>query len=207
MGEIRLEGLAYDIRTCRLCVEHPAGKKALPHEPRPVAILSDKAKILIAGQAPGMRVHNSGIPFTDASGERLREWLGVTSAQFYNPAQFAILPMGFCFPGYDAKGSDLPPRKECAPLWRDRAMAAMPQIEMIVAIGLYAQAWHLQGRIRKSMTDTVLNWRSLAQSNAGPVIMPLPHPSWRNTGWLKRNAWFEEELLPELKKRVNSLIS
>ncbi len=207
MGENRVDGLSREISMCRLCIEQPSGKHALPHAPRPVAVLSAKARILIAGQAPGLRVHQTGKPFNDASGDRLRDWLGVSSGAFYDPALFAILPMGFCFPGYDARGADLPPRKECAPLWRKPAMAAMPQIALVLAVGSYAQAWHLQDRAKKSMTDTVLNWRSFAGGNSGPSVMPLPHPGWRNTGWLKRNPWFEEDVLPELKRRINILIS
>jgi uracil-DNA glycosylase len=132
-----LAALSAAIAACRLCRDAPARGPAdrLPHEPRPVAVISDTARILIAGQAPGLRVHESGLPFNDASGDRLRTWLGVTRAEFYDPQKFAIVPMGFCFPGYDAHGSDLPPRRECAPLWRARIMAAMPQVELVLAIG------------------------------------------------------------------------
>lgn len=190
--------LLSEIRACRVCRDAPAARP-LPHEPRPVAVLSHRARILIAGQAPGLRVHESGIPFDDASGDRLRDWLGVDRPQFYNPDNFAIVPMGFCFPGYDAHGSDLPPRRECAPLWRARVLAAMPQIELTLAVGGYAQAYHLGLKRGQSMTDTVASWReNLARHN----VLPLPHPSWRNTGWLKKHPWFEAELLPELRKRV-----
>ncbi|WP_234835443.1 uracil-DNA glycosylase family protein, partial [Sinorhizobium meliloti] len=177
----------------------------LPHEPRPVAVLSASARILIAGQAPGLRVHESGLPFNDASGDRLRQWLSVDRAAFYDQRNFAIVPMGFCFPGYDRHGSDLPPRSECAPLWRQRAMDAMPQIELVLAVGHYAQRWHLGTDCPKSMTETVRNWQRYAKRNSGISVLPLPHPSWRNTGWLRRHPWFEAELLPFLRERVQAL--
>ena len=171
-----------------------------------MAVISSTARILIAGQAPGLRVHESGLPFDDASGNRLRDWLGVDRPTFYDRDRFAIVPMGFCFPGYDAKGSDLPPRRECAPLWREPVMAAMPQVELVLAIGHYAQAWHLGAARAKSMTETVMDWRRHLGRNEQPAVLPLPHPSWRNTGWLKRHPWFAEDLLPELRTRVQSLI-
>jgi len=177
----------------------------LPHEPRPVTIISSKARILIAGQAPGLRVHQSGLPFDDASGDRLRQWLDVDRAAFYDRHRFAILPMGFCFPGYDTTGSDLPPRRECAPTWRATVLAAMPQIELVLAIGQYAQAWHLGPARRKSMTETVSAWKQYLLINDGVPVLPLPHPSWRNSGWLKRHPWFEAELLPVLRNRVKNL--
>lgn len=195
-----IESLSASIASCRLCREVVV--KPLPHEPRPVAVLSTAAKVLIAGQAPGLRVHETGIPFNDASGNRLRDWLGVSREQFYDAGNFAILPMGFCFPGYDAYGSDLPPRTECAPHWRKRALDAMPQIELVLAVGSYAQRWHLGPAMAPSMTDTVRNWRS--HSRLG--VIPLPHPSWRNSGWLKKNPWFEAELLPELQRKVSRWI-
>ncbi|MFN7026130.1 MAG: uracil-DNA glycosylase family protein [Pseudorhizobium sp.] len=202
-----LDDLRASIAACRICRDVPARGIAdrLAHEPRPVAVLSAKARILIAGQAPGLRVHQSGLPFNDASGDRLRDWLGVDREAFYDRDLFAIAPMGFCFPGYDAKGSDLPPRRECAPLWRRAVVDAMPQIELVLAIGQYAQAWHLGSRRRKGMTETVHNWREYFLSNQQPRVMPLPHPSWRNTGWLKRNPWFQEEVLPLLKQHVDRL--
>ncbi|MDQ0320604.1 uracil-DNA glycosylase [Pararhizobium capsulatum DSM 1112] len=198
--------LRQSIAACRLCRDAPWGgpQNQLPHEPRPVAVISDKARVLIAGQAPGLRVNNTGLPFNDASGDRLRQWLDVAREEFYDPDRFAIVPMGFCFPGYDAHGSDLPPRRECAPTWRSHVMEAMPQIELILAIGQYAQRWHLGDRRRKSMTETVENWRAFLGVNQGPVVLPMPHPSWRNTAWLKKHPWFERDLLPELRKRVKS---
>jgi uracil-DNA glycosylase len=203
-----LDSLRAAIRICRLCRDAPARgpQHCLPHEPRPVAVLSRTARILIAGQAPGLRVHESGLPFNDASGDRLRSWLGVGREEFYDPDRFAIVPMGFCFPGYDDKGSDLPPRRECAPLWRQPVMDAMPQIELILTIGQYAQAWHLGARRKKDMTETVRDWREYYFVNQAPRILPLPHPSWRNTGWLRRNPWFEADVLPVLKQDVDRLI-
>lgn len=193
--------LSASIASCRLCREAKA--RPLPHEPRPAVVLSKTARILIAGQAPGLRVHETGIPFNDASGDRLRQWLGVTRDQFYDPANFAILPMGFCFPGYDTHGADLPPRKECASQWRARALAIMPQIELVLAVGGYAQKWHLGPAAAPSMTDTVRDWKAHLKK----AVLPLPHPSWRNTGWLKKNPWFEAELLPELRSKVSRWIS
>ena len=201
-----LEALAGRARGCRLCVEAPTGLP-LPHEPRPVLAPSSSARILIAGQAPGTRVHASGVPFTDPSGDRLRDWLGVDAETFYDSRRFAILPMGFCFPGLDARGSDLPPRRECAPAWRAPLMALMPQLELVLTIGLYAQAWHLGDKRKPSLTDTVRDWRTLWDSGAHPRVLPLPHPSWRNSGWLKRNPWFENELLPFLKAEIADRIS
>ncbi len=206
--EDELQVLRSAIAACRLCRDMPAKGEAdrLPHEPRPVVTLSSTARILIAGQAPGLRVHESGLPFNDASGDRLRQWLAVDRESFYNPDHFAIVPMGFCFPGYDAAGSDLPPRRECAPFWRQRIMDAMPQIELILTIGQYAQAWHLGAQRMASMTQTVAEWRRYLLTNRSPAILPLPHPSWRNSGWLKRNPWFESELLPVLQQRVKTLL-
>ncbi|MBB3656911.1 uracil-DNA glycosylase [Rhizobium sp. BK650] len=161
--------------------------------------------MLIAGQAPGLRVHESGLPFDDASGDRLRQWLHVDRPTFYDRDRFAIVPMGLCFPGYDANGSDLPPRRECAPVWQDRVLSVMPQIELVLAVGGHAQAWHMGAMRRENMTETVRAWRNSLESDRQPALLPLPHPSWRNTAWLKRNPWFEEELLPELRRRIKML--
>lgn len=199
-----LDRLLRDIRACRLCRDAPHGKP-LPHEPRPVVVGSTEARILIAGQAPGLRVHESGLPFDDRSGDRLRDWLGVDREAFYDASRFAIVPMGFCFPGYDAKGSDLPPRRECAPEWRERLMAEMPQLDLVLTIGHYAQAWHLGPLRRKSMTETVADWRAIFNARDRPRVLPLPHPSWRNTAWLKKNPWFETDLLPVLRAQVRAL--
>jgi len=204
-----LDALREEIARCRICRETPLRGDAyrLPHEPRPVAVISTTARVLIAGQAPGLRVHESGVPFNDPSGDRLRDWLDVDRETFYDRDRFAIVPMGFCFPGYDAKGSDLPPRRECAPQWRERVLAAMPQIELVLAIGQYAQAWHLGGQRRENMTETVRAWQSILFANRPPAVLPLPHPSWRNSGWIKRNPWFERELLPTLRQRINMLVN
>ena len=202
-----LEALRQAIAACRICRDAPIRgiDDRLPHEPRPVAVLSTRARVLIAGQAPGLRVHESGLPFDDASGDRLRQWLQVDRPAFYDRDRFAIVPMGFCFPGYDAKGSDLPPRRECAPVWRGRVLPAMPQIELVLAVGGYAQASHMGSMRRENMTETVRAWRNSLESDRQPALLPLPHPSWRNTAWLKRNPWFEEELLPELRRRIKML--
>ncbi len=167
---------------------------------------SSTARLLIAGQAPGTRVHESGIPFNDPSGDRLRDWLGIGRDAFYDSARVAIAPMGFCFPGLDAKGADLPPRKECAPAWRDRLIASMPQVELVLAIGMYAQKWHLGAMRGRTLTETVRNWRAIFERRDGPRVLPLPHPSWRNTAWLKKNPWFEAELLPVLRAEVGRLV-
>jgi uracil-DNA glycosylase len=200
------DDLAARVRACRLCVVDPHGKP-LPHEPRPVFVLSTTAKILIAGQAPGTRVHATGVPFNDPSGDRLRDWLGASRDQFYDADLFAILPMGFCFPGLDVHGGDLPPRRECAPAWRMQLLAAMPRIELVIAIGAYAQRWHLGGRRLPSLTATVQAWRDVFARDTTPRVLPLPHPSWRNSGWLKRNPWFEADLLPVLKREVHARIA
>jgi uracil-DNA glycosylase len=201
-----LQRLAEEIGGCRLCRVAPKGRP-LPHEPRPVLVPSSTARILIAGQAPGTKVHAVGIPFYDASGDRLRDWLGVTRDEFYDSDLFAILPMGFCFPGQDAKGADLPPRPECAEAWRAELMALMSQVELVLAVGLYAQAWHLRTGRAASLTETVMRWRDIYAVDGKPGIFPLPHPSWRNSGWLKRNPWFEMDLLPFLKAEIRRRIT
>lgn len=162
---------------------------------------SATARLAIVGQAPGTRVHASGRPFTDPSGERLRDWLGIGPDIFYDERRVAVVPMGFCFPGLDDKGGDLPPRRECVPLWRERLMAALPAIETIVLVGQYAHKWHLGKDRRPSLTETVAAWRDYA-----PRCFPTPHPSWRNNAWLKKNPWFEAEVLPALRRRVGELV-
>ncbi|WP_420959988.1 uracil-DNA glycosylase family protein [Brucella sp. IR073] len=196
-----------EISQCRVCFDAPRHGKPLPHEPRPVCVMSRTARIAICGQAPGIRVHNTGVPFNDPSGDRLRQWLGVTREEFYDPARFAVIPMGFCFPGYDANGGDLPPRRECREIWHDRVFAGMPQLKLIIAIGQYAQAYHMPDRLQKSLTQTVENWRAFIETpdEAGRIVLPLPHPSWRNSGWLKRNPWFDRELVPELQRLIREL--
>ena len=178
-----LDRLLANIRACRRCVEAP-DRQPLPHEPRPVLRVSRTARLAVCSQAPGTRVHASGIPFTDASGDRLRSWLDVTSDEFYDIEKFAIVPMGFCFPGQDAKGGDLPPRRECAPAWRTPLMALMPRIDLVLTIGIYAQSWHMGAARRPSLTETVKDWRAIWESSVGAKVLPLPHPSWRNSGWL-----------------------
>ncbi len=198
-----LNRLLAQIRACRICVENPIGKP-LPHEPRPVIAASSSARILIASQAPGTKVHLSGKPFTDASGDRLRNWLDVTDDEFYDPEKFAIVPMGFCFPGQDAHGGDLPPRRECAPHWRQPLMDLMPQIDLVLTIGIYAQSWHMGTARRASLSETVMNWRAAWDGSVTRKVLPLPHPSWRNTGRLKHNPWFETDLLPFLRAEIRS---
>ena len=193
-----------DIRRCRICRDTPVGAP-LPHEPRPVVQVDRSARLLIAGQAPGTRVHASGRPFTDPSGDRLRQWLGIGEDVFYDQSKVAIVPMGFCFPGLDARGGDLPPRGECAPQWRAQVMAQLPHLGLVLTIGQYAQRWHLGGRRKASLTQTVASWRELFET-LDPPVLPLPHPSWRNTGWLKKNPWFEAETVPVLQREVARLL-
>lgn len=204
-----LEGLLESIRACQLCVAQPEGAP-LPHDPRPVLRVSTTARLLVASQAPGNLVHQTGLPFNDPSGDRLRQWMGVDRETFYDAARIAIVPMGFCFPGYDASGSDMPPRRECRKRWHDELFDMLPQIETVLAIGRYSQDYHLARRCvmrrnGETVADVVKRWRELAKGS--PRIIPLPHPSWRNTGWLKRHPWFETELLPELRKEVARLTS
>lgn len=206
-NEKMLDTLATEIKACRICRDAPRYGAPLPHEPNPVCVVSSSARVVICGQAPGIRVNKTGIPFNDPSGDRLRDWLGVDRAEFYDPDKFAIVPMGFCFPGYDANGGDRPPRRECRETWHDRVFRAMPQIQLILTIGQYAQAYHLHRYRRASMTETVLNWQEYFAAKDGPAILPLPHPSWRNNVWLKKNPWFTENVLPVLREKVRILIS
>lgn len=202
-----LDTLSSEIKACRICRDAPGYGVPLPDEPNPVCVLSATARIVICGQAPGIRVHNTGLPFNDPSGVRLRDWLGVDRETFYDPDKFAIVPMGFCFPGYDAHGSDLPPRRECRETWHDRVFHSMPQIELVLTIGQYAQTYHLGSRRRANMTETVLNWRDYFEPESGRSILPLPHPSWRNSSWLKKNTWFAQDVLPVLQEKVRILTS
>lgn len=203
----QLAALAREIGACRTCVTAPAGRP-LPHEPRPVCVMSSSARIAVCGQAPGTRVHASGRPFTDPSGERLRDWMGIGEDIFYDPAKLAIVPMGFCFPGLDDKGGDLPPRRECRRLWHDRVFAAMPQLRLKLVIGSYAQAYHLGEHRRASVRETVAAWREILEETRteGVAAIALPHPSWRNNAWLKRNPWFAEECLPVVRAEVARLL-
>jgi uracil-DNA glycosylase len=191
----RCSRLLKDIRACTVCAAH------LPLGPRPVLQAHPAARILIAGQAPGRKVHNTGIPFNDPSGDRLRLWLGVTREQFYDPHLFAIVPMGFCFPG-TGNGGDLPPRPECALTWRTKVLDQLPQIQLTLVLGQYAQDWHLKGQQRKTLTETVAAWREFLPGNT----LPLPHPSPRNIRWFKSNPWFEADVVPALRKRVVKLL-
>jgi len=196
-----LDDVVAAIRACRACVERPRGKP-LPHEPRPVLRVSATARLAVCSQAPGTRVHASGKPFTDPSGERLRDWMDVTSDEFYDEARVAIVPMGFCFPGQDVKGADLPPRRECAALWHRGLFAALPQIELVLAVGSYAQDFHLGAGRGGTLQETMLAWREHLKTRRRPRVFPLPHPSWRNNAWLAKNPWFEAELLPVLRREV-----
>ncbi|WP_068082158.1 uracil-DNA glycosylase family protein [Polycladidibacter stylochi] len=204
--------LEQQIKACQICLTAPY-KHPLPHLPRPVVVLSSTAKVCIAGQAPGTRVHASGRPFTDPSGDRLRQWLGVSAQQFYNPANFAIVPMGLCFPGLDSKGSDKPPRRECKDHWHQKIYAAMPQIELIIAIGRYAHSYHLEGLAAPTLWQTVEQAEQIYQKSKerqqlglGPSVFPLPHPSWRNSAALNSRPWFSQSTLPRLRKALAPLI-
>jgi uracil-DNA glycosylase len=189
--ETQLADLLAEIRSCRRCEAH------LPLGPRPVLRASASARLLVVGQAPGTRVHATGIPWNDASGDRLREWMAVDRTTFYDDSRIAIVPTGLCYPGRDANGGDAPPRPECAPLWHARIMALLPNLRLTLLVGRYAQN-HYLGRARgSSVTATVMDWRRTL-----PDRLPLPHPSWRTLAWQRKNPWFDAELLPELRRRV-----
>lgn len=198
--------LAATIRACRICRDAPRGSP-LPHEPRPILRLANAARLAIASQAPGWRAHESGVPFNDPSGDRLRAWMGIGPDLFHDPARVVIAPMGFCFPGHDAAKGDLPPRPECRSAWHDQVFAAMPDLEVILAIGLHAIRYHL-GRLHPDrprdlgLTEHVRAWRLVYERPVRPRLVPLPHPSWRNSAWLKRHPWFETELLPVVRDEV-----
>ena len=193
----KLETLLTQIRRCDVCAQ---AQNPLPVIPNPIVTGSVKSKIRIIGQAPGTLAHASGRPFTDPSGVRLRDWLGVSEDEFYNTDYFAVTPMGFCFPGQDAKGGDLPPRKECAPLWQEPLTQALSGVDLTLLVGMYAVKEYLGPRAQRNLTETVRHWRDY-----GPDIMPMPHPSWRNNGWIKKHDWFADELT-ELKRRVRLII-
>lgn len=197
-----LDALLAAIRACRACT---LATPALPHEPRPIFQISGTARVAICSQAPGNRAHIAGKPFFDPSGVRLRAWMGLDEATFYDASRIAIVPMGFCFPGYDANGGDLPPRRECRALWHDRLFEALPQLELILSIGKYSQDYHLPGR-RPSLTETVRDWRAILSRTANRPVLAMPHPSWRNNAWLRKNPWFEAELLPVLRARIAECI-
>jgi len=192
-----MKPLADEIRACRLCAVDFA-LTVTAHDPAPVVWFRPTARLLIAGQAPGLRVHRLGEPFRDASGDRLRDWMGIDAAQFYDLDRVAVVPMAFCFPGYDSKGADLPPPKRCAATWHQCVMLSLPNIRLKLLIGGAAQQWHLKA---SGVTETVRRWQDF-----GPEAIPLPHPSWRNTGWLRKHPWFETELLPVLQARVREVL-
>ena len=197
-----------DIAACRICIDRPL-RAALPHLPRPVVHVGrGQARLWICGQAPGTRVHASGRPFTDPSGDRLRTWLGLDAAAFYDADRVAIIPMGFCFPGQDAKGGDLPPRPECALAWHDALFAQLAEPRLVIALGLHAQRYHLARLGRpdlagRTLDETMAQWQRILDATG---LLPLPHPSWRNSGWLKRHPWFEAELLPVLRAEVRAIM-
>ncbi|MBL3556526.1 MULTISPECIES: uracil-DNA glycosylase family protein [Marinobacter] len=192
-SRLPFEELVAQVRQCTIC------ESQLPLGPRPVIQISRAARILVVGQAPGRRVHETGLPFNDPSGDRLRNWMGISRETFYDEEQLAILPMGFCYPG-TGKSGDMPPRPECAPAWRDLLLERLEHIELTLAIGQYAHAWHLPGG-KASVTERVKRWRE-----EWPELLPLPHPSPRNNLWLRRNPWFEEEVIPELRQRVADIL-
>jgi uracil-DNA glycosylase len=192
----RLASLLDEIRACRAC------EAELAHEPRPVVRVTPQTRLLICGQAPGRKVHESGLPFDDASGDRLRDWMGVDRATFYDHPAIGVAAMAFCFPGTDPKGGDYPPPARCAELWRRPLLAALPRVELTLLVGWHAQRWALGPRARPSMTETVAAWRDHL-----PGLLALPHPSWRNTAWLRRNDWFEAEVVPYLRARVRDMLA
>lgn len=191
-----LQSLVPKIRDCTLCAHE------LDRPPNPILQVSETARILIAGQAPGNLADKLGQPFKDPSGKRLRSWMGISEETFYNAEHVAIVPMGFCFPGYDAKGGDKPPIKRCAATWRSALLAQLPNTELTLLIGRYALNWHMPETRRSSLTDVVKNWPKHLKSGA----LPLPHPSWRNNRWIRRNDWFERDLIPQLQERIRSLL-
>lgn len=193
LSELPFDELVRRVRACTLCAEY------LPLGPRPVIQIAENARILVVGQAPGRRVHETGLPFNDPSGDRLRQWMGVTRDTFYDEQKLAILPMGFCYPGTGSSG-DLPPRPECTPAWRQLLLDRLPNIALTLVIGQYAHAWHLPGS-RRSVTENVRCWRE-----HWPAVLPMPHPSPRNNLWLRRNPWFEGEVVPVLQGRVARLL-
>jgi uracil-DNA glycosylase len=189
-----LPKLLDEIRACAVCTAH------LPFPPRPVLRAASTARLLIVGQAPGRKVHATGIPWNDPSGDRLRQWLNLTREVFYDERRIAIIPTGFCYPGKGEHG-DLPPRPECAPLWHPKLRAALPHIELTLLIGSHAQAYYLGRRARKSLAETVRAWREYL-----PEFLPLPHPSPRNLRWFKAHPWFEAEVVPELRRRITHIL-
>ncbi|MDP7602122.1 MAG: uracil-DNA glycosylase family protein [Rhodospirillales bacterium] len=190
-----LHDLLKEVRACEFCAPD------LPLGPRPTVVAKSSAKIMIIGQAPGTKVHETGIPWNDPSGDRLRNWLSVTREIFYDGSKIAIMPMGFCYPGRLERGGDNPPRPECAPAWHEKILAGLPDIELTLLVGMYAQKYYLAEQNKKTLTETVRHWQEFA-----PAMIPTPHPSWRTTAWLKKNLWFEAELLPVLQQKVRKLL-
>ncbi|SEB97526.1 uracil-DNA glycosylase, family 4 [Tenacibaculum sp. MAR_2009_124] len=188
-----MKKLLAEIRSCKICIQHI--------NPRPVVFANENSKILIVGQAPGTKVHASGIPWDDASGKQLRKWLNVSNEDFYNTENFGIVPMGFCYPG-KGKSGDLPPRKECAPKWHEPLLERMPNVELILLIGMYAQNYYLKNKAKKTLTETVNNYKDYL-----PKYLVLPHPSPRNRFWLSKNPWFEKHVIPDIQSRVLTVIS
>ncbi len=191
-----LPELLAEVCACRACAAH------LPLGPRPVLRAAASARLLIVGQAPGTRVHATGVPWNDPSGDRLRDWLDIGRDAFYDAARVAIVPMGFCYPGRDGNGGDAPPRPECAPMWHARLRALLPRVELTLLVGRYAQAYYLGARAGKRMADCVRAWRGFL-----PDFLPLPHPSWRTRGWVARNPWFEAEVVPGLRAEKRRALS
>lgn len=196
-----LDRLLKKIRACSLCERSKEGD-ALPHPARPIVHAKRGARILIVGQAPGHLAHERGLPFDDPSGQRLRAWMGVTRSEFYDSPTIAFAPMCFCFPGYSLRGSDLPPRKECAPKWQDQFLKELPYLELVLLIGLHAQRWYLEPTKSLTLSQIVERGPRRLLKPKGALGFPLPHPSWRNTKWLKLNPWFEKDVLPQLQKQV-----
>lgn len=201
-GKDRLAALLSEVRACTICRDRPA-RKPLPHAPRPVLRVTATARILVASQAPGARVHASGLPFDDASGDRLRDWMGIGRDEFYDEARIAFLPMGFCFPGNDAKGGDLPPRRECAPAWRARLLRELASVELILLVGRAAIEWHRPEAAKTSLEDVIAEGRQGPRVTGAVREIALPHPSWRNTHWLKARPWFEAEIVPLVRREVD----
>lgn len=191
-----LDAALADIRACRACLGE------LPHEPRPVVRVFPETQLLICGQVPGRRVHESGMPFTDPSGDRLRDWMGIDAETFYGDHRIGVAAQAFCYPGTATEGGDYPPPSRCATLWRPRLLAALPRMELTLLVGGYSQAWALGERAKRNMTETVRAWCEFT-----PSLLPLPHPSWRNTAWLRRNPWFEADVVPWLRARVQELLA
>lgn len=195
-GDPALDALLCDVRACRICAQY------LPLGPRPVVRMAKGAKIMVIGQAPGTRVHETGLPWNDASGDRLREWLDLSVDDFYDPNKLAIMPMGFCYPGRAPGGGDMPPRPECAPTWHAALSGHLPDIGLTLLVGHHAQGYYLGKRRAKTMTETVHRFAEFLPDD----LLPMPHPSWRSTGWMKKNPWFETDLLPVLRAKVHDLL-